>query len=82
RLLPSVARTLAAAGAMAVPVWLAGRALSAALTGQAGAAVTVLVCAAVGVGTYAGASSAVHAPELGLLLRSVGRRGRLRGELT
>jgi len=82
RLLPSLVRTLAAAGAMAVPVWLVGRALSSALTGQTGAALTVLVSAVLGIGTYAAASSALRAPELGLLLRSVGRRGRPRGELT
>ena len=82
RLLPSLARTGAAAALMAGPAWLAAHWVSSSAGGRLGTALAVLAGSGVGVAVFAAVSAALRAPELRWLVSSVGRRGRLGEELT
>ena len=82
RLLPSLARTCAAAVLMAGPAWLTAHEVASATTGRVGSALAVLAGALVGLLTYAAVSAVLRAPELRWLLGGIGRRGRLGEDLS
>jgi len=80
RLLPSVVRTCLATLAMAGPVWFTAHVVSAASARHFGAALAITAGAAVGISTFLAVSALLHAPELGWLVKSVGRGNGMQNE--